>query len=727
MCFAQLKLNVFSTISDNCLYAWDCESYCEKETNKAIPYCCTLVNLEKLRKRLDDYNNYISDLSDTLDFKPADPISEEYYNILMTNIVEIFLGTDCIDQMLQRLGKVDEKRLTLISHNGSGFDNWIALQSVKKLTQCPLVVDNKILSLPLSNPYTEERLQKKWKRQKEMMSNSNYLQNISFTCSFKHQSTSLAAWGNSSNLPMNLRKITDINIAKFTKETWESLRPEWETYAKRDTLCLGACLIKYNQAMKITVFQNVSNNLTAPSLSLKGWYYLYHYNKEMVEKPYYERTILVPKHTEKENVEKVYSHTHPFIRHFIRQSIKGGRVSANRKSFETDKMNEICTILKEYNESDTEGIINLFKEYSVNPKDKTEVHAKLKKLDYSKLVAFDANGLYASAMTEGEYPKAESARPVRLEENEKFVKLFNEQKFRPRTAILIVWFKYPTNMFFQPIPAKDKITFTNRIGKKETGSKIRFRNGFCHDVSTSVDIQEIVKAGGKIIKILDGIVYEENFKTPPYRDYILILKELRNKYKKEGDMVVSNCMKLLGNSLYDGFYKPEIYYTDTDSLYISSSNWDKLNEAGLVSENEYSKGKNDYGDGGIIFGLYLAPKVKYNIILTSEGVLKEIKTFKGYSNYKIKVEDYIQLASGHDVTNEFDKPWVKSFTDGIVIPNDKQKKVFRSYLNLVKRKAPNSEGIMYPYNNKDEMCLDDDYVSDDFDYFTNVSNDDPSE
>ncbi|ESO90924.1 hypothetical protein LOTGIDRAFT_175784 [Lottia gigantea] len=384
----------------------------------------------------------------------------------------------------------------------------------------------------------------------------------------------------------------------------------------------------------------------------------------MVEEEWYESTRMVPKHTEKQNVEKVYSHTHPFIRYLIRQSIKGGRVSANRKSFETNKMNEICAILKEYNESNTEGIIDLFKEYSVNPKDKTEVHAKLKELDYSKLMAFDANGLYASAMTEGEYPKAESARAFLPEEEKEFVKLFNKQKFRPGTAILKVWFEYPQKMFFQPIPAKDKITFTNRIGQKETGTKIRFRNGFCHDVLTSVDIQEIVKSGGKIIRILDGIVYEENFKTPPYRDYILILKELRNKYKKEGDMVASNCMKLLvemneeekefvppkdytrltpthlgafilshskkimNNFIHviDGFYKPEIYYTDTDSLYISSSNWDKLNEAGLVSENEYSKGKNDYGDGGIIFGLYLSPKVKYNIILTSDGVLKEKKT-----------------------------------------------------------------------------------------------------
>ncbi|ESO96535.1 hypothetical protein LOTGIDRAFT_159950 [Lottia gigantea] len=255
---------------------------------------------------------------------------------------------------------------------------------------------------------------------------------------------------------------------------------------------------------------------------------------------------------------------------------------------------------------------------------------------------------------DSEYPKAESGRPVLPEENKELVKLFNEQKFRPRTAILKVWFQYPTNMFFQPIPAKD--TFTNKEGNKETGTKIRFRNGFFSEVLTSVDIQEIVKAGGRIIRIFDGIVYEENFKTPPYGDYILISRDLRNKYKRE-----------------DGFYKPEIYYTDTDSLYISSSNWDKLNEAGLVFENDYCKGKNDYGDGGIIYGLYLAPKVKYNIILTSDGILKEKKTFKGYSNDKISVEDYIRLASGHDVTNEFKKPWEKSFTNGVVIPKDGDK------------------------------------------------------
>ncbi|ESP01353.1 hypothetical protein LOTGIDRAFT_157531 [Lottia gigantea] len=298
----------------------------------------------------------------------------------------------------------------------------------------------------------------------------------------------------------------------------------------------------------------------------------------MVEEDCYESTRMVRKHTEKENVEKVYSHTHPFIRYFIRQSIKGGRVSANRKSFKTNKMDEICNVLSEYTETLSDNIIDLFKEYSANPKDKTEVHSRLKKIKCTKLMAFDANGLYASAL-DSEYPRAESGRPFRQEENKEFVKLFNEQKFRPRTAILKVWFEYPTNMFFQPIPAKDKISFTNRIGKKETGTKIRFRNCFCYDVLTSVDIQEIVKAGGRIIKILDG-------------------KDLRNKYKREGNIVGSNCMKLLGNSLYGKSIQKDI--TTSRHLWSEATlkanfdshviNYEKVNDSQYIVEiNEEEK------------------------------------------------------------------------------------------------------------------------------------------
>ncbi|ESO94397.1 hypothetical protein LOTGIDRAFT_175451 [Lottia gigantea] len=396
-------------MSDDALFAWDCETYSEKNSRRAIP-------LEKLRKKLETIKNIFPNIN------PTDNVPEEFYDKLM-NVVELFVGTDCIDRMLKYLGQYDRKRLILIYHNGSGFDNWIVLKNAKKLTHCPLKTPRGILSFPLSNPYTDEDLQKKWKRQKEIK--GNYLQHINFTCSYQHESSSLAARGNSSNLPANLRKIADVDIAKYTQDNWEELRHD-----KRDTLCLGACLIKYNQVTKEVVNQNMSNNLTAPSLSLKGWYYLYHYDKEMVEEEWYETTRMVAKHTEKENVEKVYSHTNPFIRNFIRRSIKGGRVSANRKSFETNKMDEICNVLKEYisqseTRSDTElesnNIIDLFKEYSASTKDKTEVHSRLKKIECTKLMAFDANGLYASAMSDldSEYPRAESGRPFLPEEEEK--------------------------------------------------------------------------------------------------------------------------------------------------------------------------------------------------------------------------------------------------------------------------------------------------------------------
>ncbi|ESP04509.1 hypothetical protein LOTGIDRAFT_170755 [Lottia gigantea] len=78
-----LKLNVFSSISDVGLFAWDCETYSESETRKAIPYACTLINLEKLRKMLDRINNLFPDLN------PTDNVPEEFYDKLM-NIVEIF-------------------------------------------------------------------------------------------------------------------------------------------------------------------------------------------------------------------------------------------------------------------------------------------------------------------------------------------------------------------------------------------------------------------------------------------------------------------------------------------------------------------------------------------------------------------------------------------------------------------------------------------------------------
>ena len=73
--------------------------------------------------------------------------------------------------------------------------------------------------------------------------------------------------------------------------------------------------------------------------------------------------------------------------------------------------------------------------------------------------------------------------------------------------------------------------------------------------------------------------------------------------------ILSNSKRIMNLFLHaiDGFYSNGVYYTDTDSLYIGNKHWDELDKSGLVGKN-LLQGKNDYKDGGIFYGLFLAPK-----------------------------------------------------------------------------------------------------------------------
>ena len=67
---------------------------------------------------------------------------------------------------------------------------------------------------------------------------------------------------------------------------------------------------------------------------------------------------------------------------------------------------------------------------------------------------------------------------------------------------------------------------------------------------TSVDIQKIVKVGGKVIEIYDGVNCGENFKVSPFKKVIDKLFELRQKYKNEINDVMQLLVELIINSLY---------------------------------------------------------------------------------------------------------------------------------------------------------------------------------
>ena len=91
------------------------------------------------------------------------------------------------------------------------------------------------------------------------------------------------------------------------------------------------------------------------------------------------------------------------------------------------------------------------------------------------------------------------------------------------------------------------VSIKERVNKTEIN---RMRNGYILDTLTSVDIQQIVKIGGKVIEIFEGVIYRENFRECPFRKVIEKLFALRQKYKDEGNDVMQLLVKLLMNSLY---------------------------------------------------------------------------------------------------------------------------------------------------------------------------------
>ena len=65
------------------------------------------------------------------------------------------------------------------------------------------------------------------------------------------------------------------------------------------------------------------------------------------------------------------------------------------------------------------------------------------------------------------------------------------------SAILKIKYYNPKTLIVQHVPIKEK---------EKKIEIIRMRNGYIIDTLTSADIQEIVKNGGKVIEIYEGVI-----------------------------------------------------------------------------------------------------------------------------------------------------------------------------------------------------------------------------
>ena len=113
-----------------------------------------------------------------------------------------------------------------------------------------------------------------------------------------------------------------------------------------------------------------------------------------------------------------------------------------------------------------------------------------------------------------------------------------------------------------------------------------------------------------------------------------------------------------------------MFIIDTDSLYIENKHWEKLDKAGLVGK-KLLQGKNDYKDGGIFYGLFLAPTIKYCLTINKYGVIDEHKTFKGFTNVSNNLDrkEYFNMADGGKLIAKVPLSWKQYFTMGVVIPH----------------------------------------------------------
>ena len=155
-----------------------------------------------------------------------------------------------------------------------------------------------------------------------------------------------------------------------------------------------------------------------------------------------------------------------------------------------------------------------------------------------------------------------------------------------------------------------------------------------------------------------------------------IAKAINTMPSHFGSNILSHSKRLMNNVIVinqiDGFFTNTIFYRDTDSLYMHKNHWSTLVEKGFVGKS-LGLGKNDYGNSGIFYAWFLAPKIKYCLVIDDFGISSAKRTFKGYSeeHRMIQLEKYISLSEGKTVSGRFSIDWTKTF-EGIKIPHRKQ-------------------------------------------------------
>ena len=238
-----------------------------------------------------------------------------------------------------------------------------------------------------------------------------------------------------------------------------------------------------------------------------------------------------------------------------------------------------------------------------------------------------------------------------------------------------------------------------------------------------------LKNSNLIVKLEDDEIVDDYDKA----------KSINTLPSQFGSNILSHSKRLMNDVFreIDGIYSNNIYYGDTDSGYIHKKHWSNIVDKGFVGKS-LGLGKNDYGNSGIFYAWFLAPKIKNCLVIDDYVVISAKRFFKGYSeeHRMIKLEEYITISEGKTVSGRFSIDWTKTF-EGIKIIHRKedcsdcdnkklcsnciikpkmncfnceterackscldlisQKKTYSTDINMLKRKPPNQYCQMLPF------------------------------
>jgi hypothetical protein len=304
------NFQVNTELSNAKVFVWDLETFVDMDGDRwCKPYAAGIFPLEAVEKIAGDslYS------SEPVDDETLEKLNEE---------AKTFCGLECITDMLKHLGGISGlDNATLIAHNGKGFDDWLLLLEKNVIPFQVLKTGQGLASVKITNPYTSEENQMLFKKnfmeRKKMKKDpegGKFLQTLTFRCSLNFIKCSLSKMCDSFQIPSNLHK-TQLDHDDITKDNFMNKISEWRPYLQLDVISLACVITKFNKIMTDLVGQNMQSCISSPQLTLKGW-------MSHIKGKEQDETV-------------VHTHTDKYARHFIRKTVKGGRVFATIKNFES--------------------------------------------------------------------------------------------------------------------------------------------------------------------------------------------------------------------------------------------------------------------------------------------------------------------------------------------------------------------------------------------------------